>query len=40
MKAARVRVRMPIIVRLCEQLHDLTAALNLPEGIYRTAPKR
>lgn len=23
-----------------EQLRDLTAALNLPEGIYRTAPKR
>ncbi|HDY95217.1 MULTISPECIES: hypothetical protein [Sulfitobacter] len=23
-----------------EQLNDLTAALNLPEGIYRTAPKR
>ena len=23
-----------------EQLPDLTAALNLPEGIYRTAPKR
>ena len=22
------------------QLSDLTAALNLPEGIYRTAPKR
>ncbi|MEM6940408.1 MAG: hypothetical protein AAF943_01830 [Pseudomonadota bacterium] len=23
-----------------EQLRDLTAALNLPEGIYRSAPKR
>ncbi|MEM7521146.1 MAG: hypothetical protein AAF307_08920 [Pseudomonadota bacterium] len=22
------------------QLHDLTAALNLPEGIYRTVPKK
>ncbi|KKN34476.1 hypothetical protein LCGC14_0793390 [marine sediment metagenome] len=22
-----------------EQLHDLTVALNLPEGIYRTPPK-
>lgn len=23
-----------------EQLRDLTAALNLPEGIYRSAPKK
>lgn len=31
--------RVERIVLSPQQLRDLTAALNLPEGIYRTAPK-